>query len=321
MGSATLLGGLTGTAAHAASHSGKAHQAGLQGGYFYRYPVGKFQVFVLTDGYLRFPSHPTFGKEDASKEEVQSVLRAHYRDPEFIDAQLNLTLIDTGSSRILVDTGYGERGGATSGWLKESLKAAGYSPEDIDHILISHAHPDHLYGLTRKSGESVFPNASVWIHHKEKQFWTRTADELEAMAAAENPQAGMLQNINSIFAGVADRIQLFDTPTELIPGVRTLELFGHTPGHSGLMLESEDQRILVLADTANHEILMTVEPDWPFGFDHDPVATAKTRREVFGVAADQKIPCIGYHWSYPGIAYIGREGNAFRWHPTPWSWS
>lgn len=320
MGTAALFGGLAGNA-QAAAEKASAPTPGPQGGTFYRYAVGKLEAVVLTDGYIRFSPHPTFGKDQVDAEAVHAVLRDHFRGVDSIDAQLNVTIIDTGKERILVDTGYGDRGGSTTGWLPKSLSAAGYAPGDITRILISHAHPDHLYGLTRQDGTPVYPNAEVLITGAEKAFWTKSPDELESMKAAEHPRAGMMANINSIFNSMADRLQIIEPDTRIAPGVDTIDLHGHTPGHVGIKLESDDQRLLILADAANHEILMTAKPDWPFGFDNDPEQTAKTRRRIFGIAADQRIPCLGYHWSFPGIGHIGRDGGgAFRYYPAPWTW-
>lgn len=288
-------------------------------GWFYRHSVGRVQVYVLTDGTLQFPSHPTFGGDQVTAGDVQSVLSAHYRNPETIVAQMNLCLVDDGTTRTLIDTGYGKRGPATAGRLLASLQLAGYGPQDIDCILITHAHPDHLFGLTGLDGRPVFPNARIFIHDTEKKFWTKSSAELEAMQSSGNPSAGMVQTINNIFSSVDTQLETNASGARISDSLALLDLPGHTPGHQGVMISSDDQRLLVLGDTANNEILMTAQPDWPFGFDNDPAQTARTRRDIFGKVADQRIEVIAYHWSVPGLAHIGRDGTAFRWHPSPMS--
>lgn len=304
-----------GLKAHADSH--KEAPIPARKGWFYRHPVGGVEVTVLTDGAIQFPPHPTFGGEMATKEEVHAVLKAHYRDTERVNAELNLCLVDDGKTRTLIDTGYGERAPATAGRLLASLQLAGYQPADIDRIVITHAHPDHLYGLTQKDGTPVFPNARVLIHGLEKAFWSKTEAELAAMKTDGNRLAGMVQNINDIFSQLGDRLETNSPGARLDDTLTLVDLHGHTPGHQGVMVESDGSRLLVLGDTANNEILMTAEPDWPFGFDNDPKQTALTRRDIFGKVADQRIEVLAYHWSVPGLAHIGRDGDAFRWHPSP----
>jgi len=308
------------TAGLASTHvSGSAPEAVKRGvkGWHYRYALGAVEVHVLSDGVLAFPPHPTFGGDQVPEEEVLNVLKSNYRPLDSIRAQLNVALVDTGKLRILVDTGYGERGREGTGALLASLELAGYAPGDIDMILISHAHPDHLFGCTRTDGEPIFPRAKILISKEEKAAWTRNEEELAQLEADGDRLAGLYRSINTIFAQAEDRMVTVSMDNKLAEGVKLLPLPGHTPGHVGIHLGSRDEELMLLADAANHEILMTEKPDWPFGFDVDPVQTAETRRDLFGKLADQRIPCLGYHWAWPGVAHIGRDGDHFRWHPVP----
>jgi len=303
------------------AHGHPAHpqtQSGNSG--IYRYPVGKAMVTVLTDGELPFPPHPTFGGDQFSREQVNSVLTEHYYPTDVIRAQLNLAIIEAGNTVTLVDAGYGERGREGTGQLWGNIQNAGYGAGDIDRVVITHAHPDHFNGLTTADGNPLYPNAEVLISEPEAATWQRTDEQIAEMQAAENPMTGVFATNNQIMSQLGDRLRTIAADTKFTDHLTGIELHGHTPGHIGVMVQDGDETLAILGDAANHEVLTTVLPDIPFGFDFDPAAAAATRRDIFGRLAADRIPALGYHWSFPGIGYIGRHGDAFRYYAKPWAW-
>jgi len=280
---------------------------------------------LLSDGALSLsPVHPTFGGEAATLEEVQATLAEAFLPTDAALMHLNLLFIDTGEARILVDVGYGPQSNAEApmGKLVGNLAHAGYAPSDITHIIISHAHPDHLWGVSDTEGNVLFPNAEVIFVEAEWAHWRKSEDEIAAMA--EDPEMSGFVNLftrtNACMTAIEAHKRLVEPDATIVPGVRLVPAPGHTPGHTAVLVEQGDERLLHLGDTANHHVLYPKNPRWHFGFDNDPVAAGYTRLRLFQQIASERARVAAYHFPFPGIGHIGRDGEAFRWFPEVWEW-
>lgn len=323
----TSLAGATGLGSRVLGADGPAGDAPVpapHGAGYYRHPLGKYAVYVLSEGTLRLPSvHPVIGGAAATEAEVKEALEAVFLPTDHAITQLSPVLIDTGEARILVDVGYGDASSDTAGELIGNLAHAGFAPGDITHIVITHAHPDHMWGLVDGDNQPLFPYAEILLGKTEHAFWHRSASELEELK--DDPKLGGIHGLMSrnsaIFDRVGDQLRAVDDDAEVYPGVKLLPMHGHTPGHTGLHLRSGDDALVLTADLANHEHLFFSHPEWAFGFDFDPAHAARTRREVLAKLAADGTEFLGYHFSFPNLGHVKKNGDAFRFYPSPWRWA
>lgn len=278
---------------------------------FYRSRVGDFKVTVLSDGTAP-RDLPNIMSKPA---EVRAALdAAHETVP--VQLSINCFLIDTGAKKILVDTGAGELFGATSGKLVDNMRAAGYRPEDIDTILLTHIHGDHSGGLT-VGGQRVFPNAKVHVDKRDPDYWLNTA---RAAAAAPDQKTTFTQSYQTVHPYVeSGQLQTFDGATELFPGVRTMPEHGHTPGLTGYMIESRGERLLLWGDIVHAAEVQFRDPSITVQYDVDPAAAAAARFRVLNDAATHGYLIGGAHVSFPGLGHVHAEQSGFSWVPAPYS--
>ncbi|MCX2863762.1 MBL fold metallo-hydrolase [Paucibacter sp. PLA-PC-4] len=278
---------------------------------FMKTKVGDVEVIALQDGVTRRPLGEEFVK-NAPLAEVRALLASQGLGTDYIDVPYTPFLIVAGGRRILMDTGLGEFGGPTTGKLLEQLRAAGFQPGDIDTVLISHYHGDHINGLRNKAGEYVFPKAKVMVPAAEHAFWMDDAK----MAAAPEGMKGAFNNVRRTFAQMpAEMLQRFEAGTEVAPGIRSIAAYGHTPGHTLFQLQSGGQSFFYVADLTNVPALFARNPDWAVTFDMDAEAARKVRREMFQRIVDSQALLGGFHFPFPALGRMAASGKGYAFQP------
>jgi glyoxylase-like metal-dependent hydrolase (beta-lactamase superfamily II) len=293
--------------------SARAPMANSQAPAYYRFKIGAFEATVVSDGPLGIgpPSGEAFG--GLSKEAMTQTLRDHHLPTDSVSLEQNVLVLNTGERLVLIDTGLGASRmmGPHSGRLVANLKAAGFEPKDFDAIVLTHAHPDHCWALMDESGARVFENAQIYLSQADLDFWTDEAklsnDMLKAFIAGTRKQ--LLPN--------RDRIVFVKDDTEILPGIHAIAAPGHTVGHMVYMISSQGQSLLNAADLAHHHVISLREPQRHFMFDTDGAQGAATRIRMFDMLAAQRTPFIAYHFPWPGIGHVTKEGDGYRYFPAP----
>lgn len=216
------------------------------------------------------------------------------------DFSMNTLLIQTGKHTVLIDTGSGE--GRTNPCVRSLV-----DPAAVGTVVISHGHGDHIGGLIDAEGKLVYPNARYLMHADEWNQWMGPGGEAQA-----NPERAAF--FEARLGPIQENLLLIEGETEVVPGVTAIPAVGHTRGHLAFWIESEGQRLFDLVD-AMHFSVQLDHPDWSPRYDSDPAQAAKTRREVFNRAADEKVLTLLYHFPFPGLGYVVRRGDTFDWEP------
>ena len=282
---------------------------------FYRFKLGDMTLTVVNDGARTFPMPDGFVK-NASKDEALAAASAAYMPAGQVTIPFNPVVIDTGGKLVLFDTGNGPTPNAPVGKLMANLKAAGIGAGDIDTVVISHMHPDHINGLKDVDGKVAFPNAEIMVSSPDWAFWM---SEENAAKAASPMAKNYFANAKKVMGDMSDRVKRYEPGKEVAPGVTAVEAFGHTPGHVAFAVASGDKRLLVQSDVTNIPSFFLRNPDWHVAFDNDPVMAQATRHKIYDMAAAEKMPVIGYHFSFPSAGYVEKDGAKYRLVPVNWS--
>lgn len=276
---------------------------------FYRFKLGEFEITTISDGEAQIDKvFPIFGS-NGKEEEVIKLLEANFVPPKLFNPGFTPTIINTGEKLIMFDTGNGDNGFAKrpyAGKMLSLLETAGFKPEQIDIIVITHGHPDHVGGM-KEAGKEVFTNATYVISEIEFDFWNnkdKLPKGLEGFGTA----------FEAATAGLKEKFRTIKPGDDVVTGVKAIKSYGHTPGHLSFHIESKGAELLVMGDVAHHHVASFARPDWYMFFDTDKDQGVETRKTIYDMCATKKLPVIGFHMPFPSLGYIEvRKDTGYRW--------
>lgn len=281
----------------------------------YRFRVGEIEATVLSDGIIGGP--PRIYASDAPEQELQDVLRRAFLSPEHMTLNLNTLLIEVGGRRILLEAGAGQTMGPNGGRIFARLAEIGLSAGDIDAVVVSHAHPDHVGNLRAADGGPAFPRATVFAPKADWDFFVRGEPDLSYMPVPEDFRRRFGAAIKRSVEPIAKGVELYEAGAEIVPGLTTISASGHTPGMVSFLVHSGRDQLLLTADLAYHPVVNIDQP-WRPGPDRDKDAALSARRRIFDRAAADRIPVLGFHYPFPGLGHLLRTDSGYAWVPAGW---
>ena len=275
-----------------------------------RIKLGSISITMLSDGFGSRALDASFVR-NAPLADVQAALREAGLPTDRLTIPYTVPVVDIGTQRVLFDTGNGEFGVATAGKTLENMAAAGIDPKSISAVVISHFHGDHINGLRNKAGALTFPNAKIYVPAPEWNWWMDDARQ----AAAPDAMKGAFAATRRVFTPLAASVIRFEPGTEILPGVRSMAAFGHTPGHTVFVLEGGTQKMMFWADTTNIAALFVRNPDWAVAFDMDAEAARVVRRQLAELAIRENMLVAGYHLPGAAIGTLAKRGQGYEFTP------
>lgn len=277
---------------------------------YYRFMVGGFELTALYDGTIDLDSALL---KNTSPQEVQKLLARMFLKGPKVQTAVNAYLINTGDKLVLVDTGAAKGFGPTLGYIGDNLKAAGYDAAQVDVVLITHLHGDHVNGLLAPDGTMAFPKAEVWSAQPDNDFWL----SLEVAAKAPEgfqPFFKMARDAAAPYVQ-AGKWKTFGSDREIVPGIASVAARGHTPGHSAYLLNSGAQQLLIWGDLVHNHAVQFARPHVAIEFDIDKKQAVLARKALFARAAREKLLVGGMHLPFPGVGHVRAEGKGYAWVP------
>ncbi|HEY6025627.1 MAG TPA: MBL fold metallo-hydrolase [Pseudolabrys sp.] len=279
----------------------------------YRFKLGAFEVATLLDSKgVREGMHPNYGG-NASAAEVQALARENNLDPQRFEHHNIPTVVNTGRELVLFDTGNGAlpkeyeqlKARMAPGNTAARLKELGYKPEDVDVVVLTHGHPDHIGGLV-EGGQPVYPNARYVFGAAEYEFWQKGENVREARKFNR-------ELFVKICTPLSNRSTYIKPGDEVVPGITAVDAFGHSPGLLAFTVESDGKKLMITADTLTQYVMAVQKPEWYFDMDDLKDQAVATRKRILETLASERIPFVSFHMPFPGIGYIERTQGGYRW--------
>jgi len=269
--------------------------------------LGVKQLQTLSDGHLSLPGEFIFGPMD--KQALAPVLVDFDITPsDQLIPEINVTLMRDGDNLVLFDVGSGPGFQSGAGQLVQALEAAGIAPEDVTHVVFTHCHPDHLWGVLDDFDDPLFYEAQHMMGQVEWDYWFNP-ETVNTIAANRTTQAVGARRRMEV---LRDQISLFGDGEEILPGVASRASFGHSPGHMSFEVRDGNTSVMILGDAVNNHHISFAQPGWQTGADQDPDTAAKTRLQMLDQLTHEKMMLIGYHLPNGGVGRAERTGNGYR---------
>jgi glyoxylase-like metal-dependent hydrolase (beta-lactamase superfamily II) len=278
---------------------------------YYRATLGAFEITAISDG-----TTPRRLDQILSRPDVVNAEFAADHETQPVDLSINAYLIHTGAHLVLIDTGAGELFGNDGGFLIANLRAAGYRPDQIDTILLTHIHADHSGGLSI-GGVRQYPNATVYVDARDLEYFVTRKDSPDESEVVRRRVAQSRATVGPYLT--AKRIVPIREEGEIVPGITSRRQPGHTPGHTAFLVHSEGHQMLVWGDIVHSAEVQFEHPEVAVEYDVDVSAAAQARLREFEFAAGKGLVVASAHLSFPGLGHVRKVGSTFRWLPLPYS--
>lgn len=299
---AVLAGGASVLAAAALGLAAPARALG-------RLAAGDGELTIVSDGFMTLPIG--FAYPEVPSTERDEMLAGAGLPTDALKHDCNVTFLRRDDRLVIFDVGAGANFLPTTGRLLDNLAEAGIEPADVTDVVFTHAHPDHLWGLTDEFDELVFANASYRIGQAEWDFWSSPA----AINAMPEDRKSFAVGAQNRFAAISDVVSFFSPGDEILPGVEAVDTTGHTPGHMSFMIHGDGDPVLLAGDAVTNVVISVERPDWHAGSDQDPVQGARTRMALLDRLAGDKARLVAFHFPHPGGGTIERKGGGYRFVP------
>lgn len=278
---------------------------------YYRTQLGQFEITALYDGAIELDTKLL---RNTSAPELQALLSRLFVGNPKMQTAVNAYLINTGSHLVLVDTGAAKLFGPALGYVLQNMKASGYEPSQIDTVIVTHLHGDHIGGLIDASGQPLFPKARILVAQADNDFWL-SQKIADAAPTEVQPFFKMARDSAAPYLA-SGQWKTFSEGSVLVPGIQAVKASGHTPGHSAFAIESEGQKLLIWGDLVHAHAVQFARPGVSIEFDIDQKQAIATRRSIMKAMAASKSLVAGMHLPFPGIGHVRADGKgSYSWVP------
>lgn len=274
--------------------------------------VGDIEFLSVSDGANSFPRRENF-VSNVAPEEVARALKDNHLPEDLITLTFTPAVLKTKGRVVVIDTGLGEtafkQSHGVGGRFHLNLQSAGYKAKNVDRVLITHFHADHIGGLLTAEGRPAFPNSEIWVPAAEYAFWM---DDKNMAQSASSAVSANFERARRVFGVLRDSVKTFEPDVEVAPDVFSMATHGHTPGHTSFLVKSGASELIVQGDVTTHPALFIRHPDWHGATDMDPVMADQTRRKLYDQAVTRKTLIQGFHFPFPALGRLESQGDGYR---------